>query len=35
MHGLGKLRFHEISIIQHDDFSCSIDADEKLMALEG
>lgn len=33
-HGPGRLRFFGLKIIQHEDFSCSIDGDEKLNALE-
>ena len=34
-HGTGKLRFFGLSITQFDDFSCTIDADDKLLSLDG
>lgn len=34
MHGPGQLRFFGLNIVQHEDFSCSIDGDEKLGKIE-
>lgn len=34
LNGPGRLRFFGLSIVQQDDFSCSIDGDEKLQAIE-
>lgn len=33
-HGPGKLRFFGLSVIQEDDYTCSIHCDDKLNALE-
>lgn len=35
VHASGILKFFILTIIQHDDLSCTIDGDEKLMAFKG
>lgn len=34
MHGPSRLRFFEFNIIQNEDYICTVDGDDKLMALE-
>lgn len=34
IHGPGRLRFYGLNAIQHEEYSCSIDGDDKLNVLE-
>lgn len=34
MHGPDRMNFYGLSVVQHESYSCSVDADEKLEAIE-